>query len=280
VRLAALEALGLDAQLVAPPTPTLLYELEEGPAQAVARLYNESIAEVARGSGGRLIAAGTIPMGHPKLALSELEYAVGHLQIRAIYLSTSVAGRDLGDESFEPVFRRMAELGVPLQLHPSQGGGSHGRLHEHMLYNLLGNPFETAIAAASLISKGVLDRIPELRVVLVHGGGVFPYLSGRMQHGYSASATARGSQRPPRDYFSHFYFDTLVHDPAGLRFLFETVGADRIVIGTDTPYNMGDDHPAKTLEASQTGLTMEQLGANALQALGANPLQDPARNLH
>ena len=268
-RIKQLDSMGIQMELVSPPTPTLLYELDASSSQGIANLYNETIAELCRASGGHLIGAATVPMAHPDLAVSELTHAISTLGLRALYVATQVGGRELGDPQFEPVWRRLAELGAPLLIHPSQGGGNYERLNVRMLYNSLGNPFETAAAAASLIVNGVLDRIPDLHLILVHGGGVFPYLLGRLDHSYHANPGARGSTMPPRSYVERMYFDTLVHDPLVLSYLVDTVGEDRVVIGTDAPYNMGDRDPLATIE-SVDSLTPDLLASNAARALGTD----------
>lgn len=245
-RLAAMAEMGVTAQLAAPPTPALGYELPVPQARAVARLFNETVADLAKGSDGRLIPAATVPMSSSADAVRELDHAVDVLGLRLVFISTSVAGRDLHEDDFRPFFRRAAELGVPVQLHPAQHE-VHDRLQHHFLENLLGNPMDTAIAVGCLISGGVLDELPDLRLVLVHGGGVFPYLLGRMRHGYAEVPAARGSRRAPPEYVERCWFDTLVHDQGALDFLVRSVGSDRLVIGTDSPYPMGDAAPLETL---------------------------------
>lgn len=247
-RLALMDEMGVDAQIMAPPTPLLLNDLERDAAVAISRLYNECVSDVARSSGGRLIPAATVPMAHADVAVQELDHAVSVLGCRMLFLSTSVAGHELDDPRFDPVLRRAAELGVPIQLHPCSPDVDP-RLQRRGLPMLLGNPVDTAIAATSLITGGVLDRIPDLDVILVHGGGAFPYLSGRIDHGYHSVAEARCSAEPPRAYLHRFHYDALVHDELALRFLVETVGEDRIVVGTDAPYAMGERRPLEALAA-------------------------------
>ncbi len=245
-RLAAMAKMGVTAQLAAPPTAALGYELEVPQARAVARLFNETVADLAKASDGRFIPAATVPMSSSADAVRELDHAVEVLGLRLAFISTSIAGRDLHEDDFRPFFRRAAELGVPVQLHPAQHL-INPRLQHHFLENLLGNPMDTAIAVACLIFGGVLDELPDLRLLLVHGGGVFPYLLGRMRHGHAEIPAARGSRRAPPEYVERCWFDTLVHDHRALDFLVRSVGSDRLVIGTDSPYPMGDAAPLETL---------------------------------
>jgi aminocarboxymuconate-semialdehyde decarboxylase len=189
-RIAAMDSMGVDAQLVAPTSSSLMYDLGRNHAQAMARTQNETIADLASNSGGRLIPAATVPMMWPDLAVAELDHAVVKLGIRVLFMSTFVAGYDLDDARFALIFRRAAELGVPVQIHPSPEGIA-GRLRKHFLENSLGNPIESAIAAGSLITGGVLDTNPDLRILLVHGGG----LSHTSQAGWTTRTAMRGRPR-------------------------------------------------------------------------------------
>lgn len=245
-RMLKLDELHVTSQLIAPPTPALLYDLPRDNSQAVSRLYNETISDIARNSDERLIPAATVPMSWPKVAVSELEYAAEVLDIRLVFIATKIGTTELDDERFEPFFRRASELNIVVQLHPAMFEVDT-RLHEHFLHNLIGNPVETAVAVGRLIAGGVLDRIPDLEFVLVHGGGVFPYIAGRMRHGYHHVSSAAASERSPDEYLRRFHYDTLVHDPDVLRCLADMVGPDRLVVGTDTPYLMADDEPLSSL---------------------------------
>jgi len=267
-RLTWIAAMGLGAQVLAPPTSVFFYDLPKEAACAVARLFNETMRDVCR-SSPKLIPAATVPMGWPKDASREIDHAVNEMRIPMLFIGTNVAGEDLDGARFDPVYKKAAELGVPIQLHPPWPSKEE-RLERHYFWNLLGNPFETAVAAASLIAGGVLDRYPELTFLLGHGGGVFPYLSGRMDHGHRKMQAARFNGRSPRDYFDRFIFDTIVHDATALRYLIETVGPERIAIGTDSPYAMGDEGPLDTLRAvglDQHDGVLVQNAARVLQGL-------------
>jgi aminocarboxymuconate-semialdehyde decarboxylase len=267
MRFRLMDEMCVTSQLVAPPTPLLFHDLDRDAAVAISRLYNETISDLSRNAGGRLIPAATVPMVHQDVAVRELEHAVEQLGCRLLFLSTSIAGAELDDPRFEPILRRAAELGIPIQLHPCSPDVD-ARLQRRALPILLGNPIDTAIAAASLITGGVLDRIPDLKVMLVHGGGAFPYLSGRMEHGYDVIEKARCSERTPRSYLPRFHYDSLVHDEAALRFLVDTVGSEQVVVGTDAPYPMGDRAPLDSL--ARVGLADDEdvRSRNALRLLG------------
>jgi len=201
--------LGVERQVLSPVMNTVGYELDGRYGQALSRLFNETNAEAARKYEGRFIPVATVPMQSPRAAIEELEYAAKVLAIRMVEIGTNVNGVNLDHETFAPFFRRAAELGVLVQIHPHKVAAGD-RLRRYNFTNLIGNPIETAIAGASLIFGGVFDGSPSLNVCLVHGGGALPYLLGRASHGYRAFDESRTTPEPPERYFRRLYFDTLV----------------------------------------------------------------------
>jgi aminocarboxymuconate-semialdehyde decarboxylase len=236
----------------------------------LARVVNDAIAEAVRTHRDRLVGLATLPLQAAEAAVAEVSRAVRELGLRGVYLGTNVRGVDLDEAGFTPVFARIAELGVPVFLHPLNVLGG-GRVGAYYLHNLLGNPFDTAVAAARLVYGGVLDRFPTLRVCLPHAGGAFPYLLGRIDHGYRVRAECRHLPRPPSAYLDRFFFDTISHSPGALRFLIGLVGADRVMLGSDYCFDMGYEEPVKALAAVE-GLGAADreriLGGNAVKLLG------------
>ena len=270
------EALGarrLARQVLSPPMTIVGYGLAAGHGQALARLFNETNAATARGAGTAFIPVATVPMQDARAAVEELDYAVQSLGIRMVEIGTNVNGLNLDEERFAPFFNRAAALDVLVQLHPHQVA-AQDRLRRYYLGNLVGNPVDTTIAAASLILGGVLDRLPTLKICLVHGGGTLPYLLGRMDHGYREVAASHTVPLPPETYLRRFYFDTLVHDPRALAFLHEMVGAEHLLFGTDYPYDMGESDPLGMLERAGLGSRAELLGDTAAALLGQSPAAD------
>jgi aminocarboxymuconate-semialdehyde decarboxylase len=160
-----------------------------------------------------------------------------------------VNGRDLSDPALFPVFQRCEALRLPVLLHPLTVIGAADRLKPFYLNNLLGNPFDNAIAAAHFIFGGILDRCPKLDVVLPHGGGAFPYLWGRLQRGQKMRPEAKaGAKRPVASYLRRFHYDTITHDKGALKYLVDTVGADRVSLGSDYCFDMGYDRPRDIVE--------------------------------
>ncbi len=183
-------------------------------------------------------------MQEPPAAVSELERAARLPGVRAVYIGTNVAGRDLSDPAFTPVFERCQEFELPVFLHPLTVIGTNDRLKPFYLSNLLGNPFDTAIAAAHLVLGGVLDRFPRLHVLLPHAGGAIPYLAGRVQHGQRVRPENMDkAKRPFGAYLRRFTYDTISHSPEALSWLINTVGADRVMLGSDFCFDMGYDRP-------------------------------------
>lgn len=259
----------LDRQVLAPVMSMVGYELPERQAQAFSRLYNETNTAFAQSSAGRFIPVATVPMQSSRATIEELDYAVHKLGIRMVEIGTNVNGMNLDDEAFRPFFARAAELGVLVQLHPHQDQvAGRERLKKYFLGNLIGNPLDTAIAAASIIFGGILERFPTLNVCLVHGGGALPYLLGRISRGYAQIPEIRTVPRVPEEYFRRFYFDTITLDVRALRFLHELVGPERLLVGTDYPYaNTGDADPLGTLGRAGFSYSKSILNGNASKLL-------------
>lgn len=269
-RLQTMVQRGLERQVLSPAMSVVGYHLPESQGQALSRLFNEAVAATAKRSDGRLIPVATVPMQSSRAAVEELEYAVKKLGIRMVEIGTNVNGANLDEDSFQPFFARAADLGALVQLHPHQDCvAGADRLGRYYLSNLIGNPTDSAIAGASLIFGGVLEKLPSLNVCLVHGGGALPYLLGRLAYGYSAIQVAHTVPESPNKYFRRFYFDTLVHDPRALRFLNEMAGPDRLMLGTDYPYdNTGEKDPLGALDRAGLAGSEAILGGNAARLLG------------
>lgn len=192
--------------------PPMVYWADEALGVRLARLVNDAMAQAARAHPGRLVGLATLPMRAPEAAVAEARRAIGECGCRGVYLGTNVRGRELDDPAYLPLFEAVAALGVPVFLHPINVIGGE-RLGAYYLHNLLGNPFDTTVAAARLIYGGVLDRVPALRVCLPHAGGALPYLLGRLDRDHVVRPECRHLPRPPSAYLPHFFFDTISHAP-------------------------------------------------------------------
>lgn len=247
VRLREMDAQGVEVHALS-LMPPMVYWADGPLAVRLARLVNDAMAAAARAHPDRFVGLATLPLQDPEASVAELERAVGEIGCRGVYLGTNVRGRDLDDPAFLPVFARIEALGVPVFLHPITVVGGE-RLAPYYLHNLLGNPFDTAIAAARLVFGGVLDRFPSLRVCLAHAGGALPYIVGRLDHGYRVRPECRHLPRPPSAYLSRFFFDTISHSPQALAHLVRVAGADHVLLGSDYCFDMGYEDPVGVVDA-------------------------------
>jgi len=235
----------------------------------LAQAWNDACTAIHDAHPQRFIGTIQLPMQAPPLALRELDRAAKLPGLRAVYLATHVNGKNLDEKEFWPVYARCEALGLPIFLHPLYPCGDE-RIARHFMRNLCGNPYETGLAAASLVLGGVLDAFPKLTVMLPQAGGAFPWLAGRFNRGFKVRAELKHLKRKPTDYLRRFYYDTITHHPEIMRFLVELVGADRIVLGSDYDQDMQYERPVEFVE-SVPGLSKREremiLGGNARRLL-------------
>ncbi len=276
-KLRQMDRLGIDITVLSIAPPLFFYWVDPKAAVEFCRAANEAMARLVAGSGGRLYGLATVPMQDPESAATELRHAITELGLKGVILGTSVEGVPLEDARFEPFWAAAETLEAPVLLHPYYVGPRPG-LSDFYLINLIGNPFDTSVAAARLILSGFLDRHPHLRFLLVHGGGFLPYQIGRLDHGFHVRAEARRYiKRPPSAYLDRFYFDTVVHADLPLRFLVDLVGCSRVMVGTDLPFDMADVRFPEHLNALSGDRDQEEAirGGNACR-LFRIPSGDPA----
>ncbi|MFG2275824.1 amidohydrolase family protein [Streptomyces chartreusis] len=248
VRLTAMDAQCVDIQLVSPSPSHYHYWAEPQLAEKVCRLANEGTAAHCAKAPDRLHGLGLVPLQHPDLAVGLLDHALDQ-GLRGVEISSHAPGHELSDPAYEPLWSRAEETGALLFLHPF-GCSLDGRLDQWYLSNTVGQPTENAIALSHLIFSGVLDRHPGLKLIAAHGGGYLPTHIGRSDHAWRARPDARGCEREPSSYLKQLYFDSLVHDPQVLRELLRAVGAERVLLGSDFPFDMGTDDPLGALRAA------------------------------
>jgi aminocarboxymuconate-semialdehyde decarboxylase len=249
-RLAAMDSAGIEVQILSSWIDLTGYGLDQEQGERWSRRANEALAEEAGRDPGRFLALATAPLQAPELAAAELRYATEQLGMVGVEIATRVGDADLVSAGLDAFWATAEELGSLVLLHPMDPLPGID-LQRHFLANTVGRPAETTIAAARLIFAGVFDRHPGLRVCVVHGGGFLPYQVGRMQRAWEAkpAIAATDLATPPLEVAQHLYFDTIVHNPQALRYLIDLVGAERIMLGTDYPFEAGDLDPLPTIDA-------------------------------
>ncbi len=248
------------------------YWARPGDALDLAMRLNDHIADVCHAFPHRFAGLGTIPMQLPRLAIQELRRCMGDLGLRGVQIGTNINGMNLDDPSFFPIFEAAADLGASIFVHPWEMMAQE-RMPKYWLPWLVGMPAETALAACSLIFGGVFERLPKLKVCFAHGGGALPFTIGRIEHGFLARPDLCAAENDvnPREYLGKFWVDSLVHDPDAMRFLIKTMGERRIVLGSDYPFPLGEEHPGSLIDAMtdlKADVKRRLLIDNALEFLG------------
>jgi aminocarboxymuconate-semialdehyde decarboxylase len=244
-RLKDMDKMGVDIQAVCPAPYHFFYFTEAGYGAELAREVNEGIAQVVADTPDRFVGMGSVPLQNAELAIKELEYCVKKLGMKGIEICTNVNGKNLTDPSLklDKFFARCEELGVVIFMHPL-GWTQADRLTNHYFNNVIGNPLDSTVAVSHLIFDGVLQRYPKLKFVVAHGGGFIAHYWARMDHAWRARPDCRTMiKKPPSSYLKKFYFDSITFDPEMLKRLVTTYGADHVVLGTDYPYDMGEEDP-------------------------------------
>ncbi|WP_324494860.1 amidohydrolase family protein [Polaromonas sp.] len=275
-RLADMDRMGVDIQAVCPAPYQFFYWTEPDYGAELAREVNEGMARIAADHPDRFVALGSVPLQDSQLAIRELNHCVKNLGMRGIEICTNVNGKNLTDPSLklDKFFARAEALGVVIFMHPL--GYTHAdRLTHHYFNNVIGNPLDSTVAVSHLIFDGVMARYPKLKFVVAHGGGFIAHYWARMDHAWRARPDCRTViKKPPSSYLEKFYFDTITFDPEMLRRLIERFGADHVVLGTDYPYDMGEEDPlgliAQVKKLSKTDRQLIQ-GGNAARLLGIKP---------
>jgi aminocarboxymuconate-semialdehyde decarboxylase len=238
-RLRDMDAMGVDVQVLYAPPKTYLYNQDASLGAITAAIQNDQIAKLVKQNPQRFMGIATLPMQAPEKAADELKRAMTKLGLRGTMFASNIMGKNLDDPSFEPVWATAEELGAFVFIHPNNVAGAD-RMKSYYLNNLIGNPLDTTIGAACLYFGGVLDRHPKLAVVLAHGGGFTPYQAARWEHGWQVRPEPKKNiAKQPVDIAKRFYYDTILHSAPVLEFMIEHVGADRVMLGSDYPYDMG-----------------------------------------
>lgn len=238
-RFADLDRAKFDMQLLTVLPQTVAYDEEASLGLTLSQIQNEQIAALVKKYPDRFLGLATVPLQAPEDAAAELERAMTTLGLRGMMIGSNVDGRNFDDPALEPVWARADELEAFIFIHPTTTAGGD-RVKDYYLRNFIGNPLDTTIAAASLVFGGVLERHPTLKIYLSHGGGFIPYQKHRFIHGWGERDEPQKTLKvSPEASLDRFLFDTILHGRKPLEFLIAEAGADRVLLGSDYPYDMG-----------------------------------------
>jgi aminocarboxymuconate-semialdehyde decarboxylase len=268
---------GIDRVLLCPWVALLYTDAEPAACLERCRIQNQALERLVASYPDRVSALGAVPLQDPELAARELAELRGRGALAGVEIVASVGGAYLGDARFEPLWEVAEDTAALVFIHPTTRGFELPAFSEYYLWNTVGNPLETTIAAAHMTMAGVMERHPGLRVLLAHGGGALLALRGRLRHahGFQPDASSRLAGSPLTS-IRRFHFDTITHDRELLRSLLEWVGAGRVLLGSDYPFDMADPDPVGTVRslALAAGEEKAVLGGNAARLLGLSAPED------
>lgn len=272
VRIEDMDRMGIDVQAIAPAVYQYSYWSDVEFGSRISRVINDELAESTAKYGGRFSPLGTVPLQDTDAAIAELRYCVEELGMNGLEIGTHVdSTEEISSPRLDPFWAEVERLDALIVVH-TNGHTHKERLQDHNFVNIIGHAFEATLAISHLIFNGVMERHPNLKIVVVHGGGYLPSYAGRIDHAWRAREDVREDvPKMPSEYLKRFFFDTMVFEPDQLKFLVDKYGADHVMLGTDYPYDMGDDDPLEFI-GSVPGLNQDQIdlisGGNAARLLG------------
>jgi aminocarboxymuconate-semialdehyde decarboxylase len=269
--LEAQSAAGVDRVVLCPWVSLLRYDEPPNEGLRASRTQNEALVRLVRRYPQRVVGLGAVPLQDPKLAAREIEALMREPGLHGVEIAASVAGAYLGDDRFRPFWAAAEATGALVFIHPTTRGFDLAVFNDYYLWNTVGNPLETTVTAAHMIMAGVMEQHPRLKVLLAHGGGALLSLRGRLRHAYAFQPQARARlHESPEQSLRRFYFDTVTHDGDLLRALIDFAGVDRVVLGSDYPFDMGVERPAELVRTLGLPPADEAkiLGGTAARLLG------------
>ena len=270
-RLEDMDRMKVDIQAVAVSVYQYYYWADAEMGAKVSRIINEELKESTDKFADRFSPLGTVPLQDTDAAIAELRYCVQELGFKGLEIGSHVDGEEIASPRLDPFWAEVERLGAVIIVH-TNGHTHKERLQDHNFVNILGHAFEATLATAHLIFNGVMERYPNLKIVVVHGGGYLPAYAGRIDHAWRAREdVSEGVPKLPSEYLKRFFFDTMVFETDQLKFLVDKYGADHVLLGTDYPYDMGDDDPLELI-GNVPDLSQDQIdlisGGNAARLLG------------
>jgi aminocarboxymuconate-semialdehyde decarboxylase len=267
---------GVDHLLLSPWIMLVPTEADPSEALEVCQVQNAALSALAAARPGRVSVLAAVPLQDPAVAANCLRDAMRLPSVRGAEIPASVGRCYLGEPGFEPFWAAAEETGALIFVHPTTTGFGLEALQSRYLWNSVGNPLETAVTAAHLVTSGVLERHPGLNILLAHGGGGVPAVRGRLRRAFAVRPEARSdSAQGPDANLRRLYYDALTHDWAVLADLVAFAGADRVLLGSDRPFDMGTDRPVQ--EVLALGLPKQDqdliLGGNAQRLIGIKVLR-------
>lgn len=250
-RLAEMDETGVTHHVLSARPQMFNYELPGDVASTLAFWSNDALVDAATSHPDRFSVLISLPLQDTDASVAAIERWASNPIVRGVMVDSNVAGRDLAEPAFGPIWAALEAHDLPILVHPYQGDVvGQERLSKHYLFNLVGNPVDTTIAIANVVFGGLVDRYPKLRWGFVHGGGVAPYLAGRWDHGWHKRAVSREliPDALPSEILSTFWYDCIVHDTRTLVYLADCVGWDRIMLGSDCPFDMGVVDPVSFID--------------------------------
>ena len=250
LRKSEMDGTGIDIQVLSTIPVLFNYWAKPVDGYETSRFFNDHIADTVVKDPNRFIGIGTVPLQDIDMAIVEMERCVQELKMPGLEIGSNINGSNLGDEKFFPFYKRAEELGCALFIHPWEMMGEQ-QIQKYWLPWLVGMPAETSRAICSMIFGGVLEKFPGLRVAFAHGGGSFPITIGRIEHGFKVrpDLVAIDNAVNPRDYIGKFWIDSLVHDEHAMQFILEVMGEDKICLGSDYPFPLGEHHPGSLIHS-------------------------------
>ena len=271
-RLADMDSLGVDIQVVSTNVAFYKYDQDVATTVAIAQACNNEVRQMTVDYPARFAGLATLPMQDIPTAIAELERAVVQLGLKGAMINDQVNERTFDEPEFLPFWKAAEQMGALIFIHQARPTLVTQRIQRYHLPNTIGNLVDRAVTFASFVFGGVMDACPDLKICLAHGGGYTCYGIGRMDRGWQVRSEARVHiTQPPSAYLRRFYYDCIVYTESALRYLIDTVGADRVVFGTDWPADMRLDWPVSWVMGMQS-LTQEEkeliLGKNLERLLG------------